>query len=297
MGSAPRISRLAWRWPGRASVPRRRLGWALYIGVNIGLILSWGPDMLSTHERDWDVWRALGPATSTGSFYELGTELPYLLSPVLAPVMAFVGLIGPLPWAAVNVVMLAVLRDWRLIALILVSLGFWTNVVGGNTFTFVVVSAVLALRGSRSWALVFLGLLFLMPRPVQVPLAMWLLWWMPGIRLAAVGLFAVHAVVVVLTGLGPPWISAMLETAGAPWSIGPDHWIGAYWLAIGIPLAAFLLWRGHPGWAGVAASPYWVPHYFLMPLTEVGGNVGRRKQGLEGDATPDRSNRPLSAVR
>jgi hypothetical protein len=187
---------------------------------------------------------------------------------VLAPVIALVGVIGPLPWAIVHLGALALLRDWRLILLVLVSLGFWTNVAGGNTFTFVFVAGVLALRGSRRWALVYVALLFLMPRPVQLPLALVLLWRQPEIRLPAAGLFVLHAIAVLLTGYAADWIATLAALDVPSWSMGPSYWLGLWWLAIGIPLGLVLLWRGHPGWAGLAWSSYWVPAYFLMPLIE-----------------------------
>ena len=247
---------LSWRW----------VGLALYIGVNVGLLLAW--DVVASHQADWILWRALPERLASGMLYHSETGLPFLWSPVLAPVIAGVGIIGPLPWAIVHLGALALLRDWRLIALVLVSLGFWTNVAGGNTFTFVFVAGVLALRGSQRWALVYLALLFLMPRPVQLPLALVLLWRLPEIRLPAAGLFVLHAIAVLLTGYAPDWIATLASLDVPSWSMGPSYWLGLWWLAIGIPLGLVLLWRGHPGWAGLAWSSYWVPAYFLMPLVE-----------------------------
>ena len=249
---------------GRAHVRWSHVAVAVYIGLNVGLLLAW--DIVGDHTADWALWSALPGALFSDHLYDLSTYIPYAWSPVMAPVMALVGLIGPVPWALVHIATLLLLRDWRLIGLLLVSLGFWTNVVGGNTFTFVIVAGVLALRGSRGWSLVYLALLFLMPRPVQVPLALLLVWRYPEIRVPAAGLFVVHAVAVGATGYAVDWLQAMASLGVPPWSVGPSHWLGLSWLAIGAPLGLILLWRGHPGWAGLAWSTYWVPAYLLMPL-------------------------------
>lgn len=285
----------------RLALPRSRwrlIGLAAYVGINVGLILSW--DLVETHGRDWQVWRTLPDALLGGTIYHLGTELPFILSPVMAPVMAFVGIIGLLPWTALNVLVLLLLRSPLLIGLVLASVGFWTSVAGGNTFAFVFVAAVLAIRGSRGWAIAYMCLLILMPRPVQLPLGIWLLWTMPAIRAPSFVLFVTHTVVVLLSGYGGDWLGAMVAVADAPWSIGPSHWMGLAWLAIGLPLGAILLLRGHPGWAGLAVSSYWVPHYFLMPVTDLIARHGTAEWSQTGDAVTHRFSpmgaNPKSAV-
>jgi len=262
--STMRRALMAGRWDSRRWL--RWIALAFYVGINLATVFAW--DLIGSHRADWNTWTAVRSGIASGTLYELPTEIPYAWSPALAPVIAVVGLIGPLPWAIVHLAALALLRDWRLIALVLVSLGFWTNVAGGNTFTFVFVAGVLALRGSRRWALVYLALLFLMPRPVQLPLALVLLWRQPEVRVPAAGLFVLHAIAVLLTGYAGEWIATLASLDVPSWSMGPSYWLGLWWLAIGIPLGLVLLWRGHPGWAGLAWSSYWVPAYFLMPLVE-----------------------------
>ena len=249
----------------RASTLRGSVVVVVYAAVNIGLLLSW--DIVGSHQADWTLWEGIGTSLTSGTLYT-ADGLPYLWSPLLAPVMALVGIVGLVPWAVVHVATLALLRDWRLIGLLLVSLGFWTNVVGGNTFTFVVVAAILALRGSRGWAMVYLALLFLMPRPVQVPIGLLLLWRMPEIRLPTLAVFVAHAAAVLATGYADDWLQVMVSLGVPVWSVGPSYWLGLSWLVIGVPLGLVLLWRGHPGWAGLAWTSYWLPHYFLIPMTE-----------------------------
>ena len=230
------------------------------------MVLTW--DLVDGHARDWDTWHALPAALANGTLYELETELPFPYSPLFAPVMAGIGIIGLIPWTAISCAALTLLRDRRLIVLVLVSIGFWTNVAGGNTFTFVLVSGALALAGSRRAAIVFLVLTMLMPRPLQLPIAAVLLWRMPNIRLPVAAIFVVHGVVVLFSGYADDWIAAVVEQTFPPWNLGPSRWIGLLWLPVGAVLGVVLFWRRRPGWAGLAFSSYWVPHYLLMPLAE-----------------------------
>lgn len=249
------------------SLPWRWLGWALYIGVNVALISMLRPD---TDHPDWQLWLSLPDKLRVGTLYAQTGEARYVWSPVLAPIMAAAPLLGYWTWGAFHVASVFLLRDWRLIGLVLVSWGFWIDTIGGNTFTFILVAGVLALRGSRPAALVFLALCILMPRPIQLPLALWLLWSMPSIRLPVVALVAVHAVAVLLTGYAAEWLGSMLIQTGATiGSIGPTLIFGQAWLLIGIPLGAWLAWHRHFGWAGAAVSPYMLPAYWLWPLLDL----------------------------
>ena len=229
-------------------------------------MLTW--DFIDGHVRDWDTWRALPAALAEGNLYALETELPYPYSPLFAPVMAGIGMIGLIPWAAISCAALMLLRDWRIIVLVLVSVGFWTNVAGGNAFTFVLVSAALALAGSHRAAIVFLVLTMLMPRPLQLPIAAVLIWRMPDIRLPVAAIFVVHGAGVLLTGYADDWIGAVVAQTFPTWNLGPSRWMGWLWLPVGAVLGVLLWWRRRPGWAGLAFSSYWVPHYLLMPLAE-----------------------------
>ena len=250
------------------SLTWRQIGLAVYLGLNIGMILYQPWHVGFT--RDWELWRSLAPALATGDLYgSLGVELPYVWSPFMAPLMAAVGIGGPLPWAALHVAALLTLRDWRLIVLMLCTWGFWTDVAGANTFGFVVIAGALAWRGSRSAALVYLTLLFLMPRPIQVPLALLLLLGMPEIRWPALIIFASHTGLVVASGYATSWIANMLEYGSTtPHDLGPRFFLGAVWVPIAIALAAWFTWWRRPGWAGLFVSAYWLPQYFLMPLIE-----------------------------
>jgi hypothetical protein len=254
--------------PRPLDVPWRQVGIALYVGVNVGMMLFWNV-FGDIDPADWDTWRAVPNGLRQGTLYNLGTELPFILSPLMAPVMATIGMLGMWLVGALQVATVFLLRSPLLIGLTLVSWGFWTGVLGGSAFGFVFVAGALAMRGSKSAALIYMALLFLMPRPVQMPLALYLLWHRPDLRWPTATIAMVNAVGVLLTGYADEWLAA-LSTLGVPaWNLGPAALIGTWWLVLGIPLGAVLLWRGHPGWAGLAWSTYWVPHYFLMPLVDL----------------------------
>lgn len=259
----------------------RRIGWrriaaAIYIALNlVALPFSIA---FSTHLDDWQLWSSLPGRLAEGTVYRPVDGLPaFVWSPVAAWLMAGVAAIGYWPWVAAHVAVLPLLRSPWLILLTACSWAFWWDTASAHTMTFVFVVAVLALRGSRWAALTYLGLFLLMPRPVQLPLAIWLLWRMPWTRWPFVGLFAAHAAVVLVTGYGPDWVAAAITySASGGLGIGPGRYLGLAWLVVGVPLAALLLARGRVGWAGVAVTPYLLPQYLLFPLLELVPRNGER---------------------
>jgi hypothetical protein len=239
---------------------------AVYVGINVGMILYDAP---FTHfARDWDVWRRLRDALAQGRLYDGGSALPYLLSPLAAPLLAVQGALGPWFSVLLHVAAVAVIRRPLLIGLVLVSWGFWTDMVGGNTLTYAFVGGFLALREPGRWGLVYLAIFLLGPRMVEVPLAVWLLWRQPSLRLPGAALLAGNLLAVGVTGYLPAWIDTIASLGIPDWTIGPSRWLGPVWLLIGIPVGALLLARGRAGLAGLATSQYWVPQYFLMPLLD-----------------------------
>lgn len=255
-------------WP--AAIPRLRWRWigvAVYIGFNVALLIAFALGEPDVEHADWELWRALGDRP----MYDTDTRAPFVWSPVAGWFMTLVPeVLGHTLWAALHFAALLLLRDWRLIGLVLISIGFWGEIAGGNTMTFVFVAGVLALRGSRPAALVYLVLLFLMPRPIQAPLAVWLLWTMPNIRWPAAGLFVMHAVLVLASGLTLDWFSTMLGHGDPAGNFAPSAVIGTVpWLAIGVPIGAWLTWKGRVGWAGLAVNPYWLLAYLFVLLWEL----------------------------
>ena len=255
-------SRTSGRW-GPSGPAWRRIGIAVYLGINLGLIAyqPWNVGFI----RDWDLWRAI--ALGGDLYRETGAELAYVWSPLMAPVVA--GVVAfPAAWFIAHIAAVLLVRDWVFIGLMFCSWGFWADVAGGNTFTFAVVSGILAWRGNRHAALVYLALSFLMPRPVQLPLAFLLLWRMPEIRLPSLVIFSAHALVV--SPYAVDWITRMVEYARTtPADLSPRFFIGAIWIPIAAAIAIWFTIRQKPGLAGLFASAYWLPQYFLMPLADL----------------------------
>lgn len=52
-------------------------------------------------------------------------------------------------------------------------------------------------------------------------------------------------------------------------NFSPTRLIGVVWLLIGVPLAAWLTWKGRVGIAGLAMTPYLLPPYLLMLLWDL----------------------------
>lgn len=176
-------------------------------------------------------------------------------------------------WQAVHLVGLALIRDWRVIGIALLSWAFWQDLANGNVMIFVLLSAWWALRGSTTGTIGFLALSVLVPRPLMLPVLAWLLVKRPQTRLW----FALFAAVVIGLSIGSGqmggWVDRMLATGtdelSSIWNIGPSKLLGPLWIPIAAGLAALLAWKGWLGVASVVIGPYLFPYYMLMGLLDV----------------------------
>jgi hypothetical protein len=236
-------------------------------GRSIGIILNNGPAV------DWSQYvEAASRFWNGGELYAWTTNYGYHYSPLLAPLFGLLAPLGALGWRAVHVIAALALPSWPMRLVVLISWPFWFDVEAGNIVTFMLLAAAWALRGNRVAGIVYLALLVMVPRPLMLPVAAWLLWRQPSLRWLFVGLFVAHALVVLASGWGPEWLNALVLASHdvlSPVNIGPSRFIGAWWLVLGGPLAAWLTVRGHVGWASLCASPYWLPYYLLMPVLEL----------------------------
>jgi hypothetical protein len=248
----------------------RRDVWILvaYGLVNLLILLALRPAPNADWATSW--W----PLAGWGSAVY---EHPWRYSPVLLPVAALVVAGGPWVLGAAHLVALAALTrlgTW-MVWLVALSAFFWVDLLVGNVFTFVAVAGAFAVAGSRGGALIFLILTLLMPRPVQIPLAMWLLWRRAELRIPFAAVFGLHAFGVLASGLAGAWIGALfgsLSQASEPFALGPGRVLGAWWLVLGIPLAGLMVWRGSArvaALAGLVASPYLLPQHLLMAVIAV----------------------------
>lgn len=200
-----------------------------------------------------------------------GVTSPFRYSPVaiwiIQPVAASLGIVG---FALLQFASLLLLPP-RVGIVVAISFPFWFDVLWGNPFTFVFVAAFLALRGNRAGMLAYIVLTLLMPRPVQLPLLVWLLWREPWVRVPFVALFVAHTGLVLWSGYAVDWVRSLMDASGfeatQAYNFGPTRFVGYAWFVVGVPLAVYLF-RRHPGWAGLAISPYVFGQYWLMVLVD-----------------------------
>jgi hypothetical protein len=256
----------------RLAVPER-LQWPLaFLFLNLP-VLTAGLLWLVAFPADWELWEQLPERIGTHTLYDHGPVYNWVWSPIAAWLLAYA--VVPLGYGVLMAVRTAVLPllGWRLAALTVLSLPFWVDAINGNLFVFSVVAGVLALRGNRWGALAYLALTCIMPRPVQFPLAAWLVWRHPETRWPFAAMVTASLIVLLATGYATDWLSVLVSLAGGygtpEVNLGPSRMLGVGWLIIGLPLSVWLTITGRVGWAGMALSPYLVPQYLLAILWEM----------------------------
>ena len=233
-------------------------------------VLAFGMLWVLAFPHDWVVLAQVPARLRDGTLYDHTAVYNFVWSPIMAWLLAAV--IIPAGYWALFVARAATLPllGRELAFLTVLSLPFWIDAINGNYFTFVVVAGVLALRGSRAGGLAFLALACLMPRPIQVPLAAFLLWHRTDLRVPFVAMVAVSAAVAVASGYAPDWLAALSSFGGEGRDhMGPSRFVGSVWYLVGVPLAIWLTIKGRVGWAGLALSPYVLPQYLLAILWEI----------------------------
>lgn len=274
-------------FPGDLS--RRRIRWwILLFAIPIVAIATWNAySVLRAFIHlavVWDGsaidWHHLRDASRLANPFE---QDEFRWSPVAAWLLKPITALGLTGWRAAQVAAVLTIRDWRVVAVILISAPFWVDVMNGDGITFVMVAAWHALAGSRAATLSYLALSMLMPRPLMLPVLAWLLWKRPETRVWFVAIAGAHAALVLASGLALHWGARLLAT-GAELNhinnIAPSHWIGWAWVPIGLGLAVWLTWRGRLGLASIAASPYVFPYYLLMLVLEL------RPRNMPTEAVP-----------
>lgn len=277
-------------WP--TAMPWRRVGIAFYVGLNLAMMLGVErPEVWVA--SDWALWQALPSALAEGRLYDTDTFLPYPYSPIAAPMMMSLTALGIWGSVILHLAALFLLRSAGLVALTLVTWGFWADALGGNVMVYAFVAGVLALRGHRMAKIAYVIMLVLVPRPVMVPLALWLLWKDSQLRVPAALIFLSHALAVLITGYAGAWIATMFAYGLAPpTNLGPVAFVGVSWFVVGIPLGVWLTWRGWTGLAGLAVSPYILPIYLLSILWDV---VPKHRSSSDSDS--QQSGRPVTVHR
>ena len=238
------------------------------VGRSIGLILDGVPAV------DWQQYfEAARRLRSGGDLYEISYDYVSRYSPLFAAFFGLVAPMGVVAWRLLHLVAALALPSMPMRLVALVSWPLWYDIQTGNLLTFVVLAAAWALRGNRLATGIYLVLFILGPRPLMLPVAAWLLWQRPEWRWPFAAALVVHAAAVLGLGWAEGWIGSLVaasEDALLPSNIGPSRFVGTIpWLVVGLPLAAWLTWKGRVGWASLAASPYWFPYYLLFAVLEV----------------------------
>lgn len=275
----------------------RRVAWG---GVGVMTLMSVATivSAIAQHNpADWRVLAAAAERAGTPALYVQWDTGAFRYSPLYAWMLMPLGWLGPVGWTGMHVLAAFAFGSWRITAVVLISWPFWFDATSGNVLIFVVLAAWWALHGSRLATLSYFALTLLMPRPLMLPVAAWLLWQRPDTRLPFGALFLLHAGLVVWTGLADEWLGALAsggDMLDHKWNVGPSQFIGAAWLPAGLALATWLSWRGRVGLASLAISPYMLPYYYLFGLLEIRDPArAHRRSDSDGPVgRPQRANVP-----
>jgi hypothetical protein len=269
------IARLRRVWPvGANRLPRPVLAAILTVAAALSLysILPVIEAVFTGYYAfDWVNFVEAGARLGRDDLYEIDDPYAFRWSPMAAAILGVVTLLPLWLWQVLHVAVLPMLRSWWLVAACLVTYPLWFDIQTGNIMIFVAVTGFWALRENRLATALFLGLTVLVPRPLMIPLAAWILWHRPAWRIPFILFFAAHTMLVLASGYATEWISALLTVETeftSDFNYGPSRLIGLTWVPIGIGLAAWMTWRNRLGLASLAISPYWLPYYFLILLLE-----------------------------
>lgn len=233
--------------------------------AHLGLV-----NAVNTIGGDWTLMSTASNVTLAGGNPYAGTE--FMWPPLGAIAFYPAALMGWHLWQIAHLVGALAMPTWRLRIVVLVAFPFWWDVELGNILTFVLLAAVWAIRGNRIAILIFLALTILVPRPLMIPIAAWILWKEAWTRapffLALAGSVAVTAAI----GLLVPFVARSFDATSLlshHANVAPSHLIGAAWIAIAAPISVWLFSRHRLGLASLFAAPYWFPYYLLMGLADV----------------------------
>lgn len=249
---------------------------ALLVAVTSPLALYWWDLIVQgSITFDWDVYVEAGRRVWAGSpeLYEQSDRYGFRHSPVFAYLVSLFAWIGSLGIRVVTFAAALALPTWPMRLLAIASWPFAMDVQHGALLTIIVFLAVWALRGSRVAGIGFLIATLLSPRALMMPIAAFLLWKHPDLRIPGVLIAVVHGLAVFATGYADDWLMALAtvgtDQIGTLLNLSPSRFIGGWWLLIGVPLAIWLTLRGRVAVAALAISPYVLPHYLLLLLIEL----------------------------
>lgn len=253
--------------------PLEGRGWLLLVGVAVFAVwnthqlldvLWWGPQ--AWHANDWAILGTVDPADPYATWwYKWSIPAAWIWGYLITPM-------GPILWTVLHFAALALLP--RVVAFTaLVTFPFWFDLANGNIIVFVTVAAWHALAGNRWGVIAFVALAVLVPRPIMLPVLLWLLWTRTDARWAFLAVGAFVGVVTILSGSVGAWASHLFAAASsemtATYNYSPSRWIGWWWVVIAVPLAVIATVKGRFGIASLLATPYVIYYYPVMLLLEL----------------------------
>jgi hypothetical protein len=112
----------------------------------------------------------------------------------------------------------------------------------------------------------------IVPRPLYIPILLWLWFKEPRFRRLMLGTAMVIALLTIATGFAWSWLQVLAQSGDEianTLNMAPSRFIGYAWVPFGIAGMVWALRRGRIGLASLLASPYWLPYYFVMVLLDL----------------------------
>jgi hypothetical protein len=278
--------------------PVARVGAVLLLVLNFALVVQ---VIQGGYPDDWNRFIAAGQRALAGESIYLPSDPKYWGFSYAPPMAYLFGLLVPIGfvgWLALHFAATAALPR-PLGAIAMLTFPWWWDLMAGNVMTFVVLFAAWALRG-HAWAIgLTLIAAILMPRPLVIPLVLWLLWRHPQWRLRFVVIVGAVGLATIATGQAEDYL-AVITRSGSDianyWNLSPSRFLGLAWLPIGVGFAVVLFRRGRVGLACLAVSPYLLPYYLLFGLVDLDAQGARRFIAPDRPASPSDSPRQLEPL-
>jgi hypothetical protein len=235
----------------------------------------WGLIAAGSGAFDWGIFVEAGHRAWVGSpdLYQVTDLYSFRHSPLMALAMPAIAWIGVLGVRLIITAAALAMPTWPMRLLALTSWSFAMDLQNGALITVLVAVGARALRGARWAGVAFLVLTVISPRPLMLPIAAYLLWRQPDLRVPAIAIVVVHALGALATGYADDWVRMLLSVGSdgvdSYFNLSPSRFIGGWWLPIGGILSVWLTYQGRVGWAALAINPYVLPHYLLFALLEL----------------------------
>ncbi len=249
-----------------------RTGIAIALAANVVLLLvAWRGLLFAPTPPDWLGLVDAANKISAGLDPYVGQTYAFRWSPLAAWLLVPFVTLGLPVWQLLHVASL-LLRPRAFILASLVCFAFWVDVAMGNVVVFGFVLAYLALSGKRVGVIGFVVFALLVPRPLYIPLLVWLWLRHAELRPAMLLTAACVAVLTLATGYTASWFEILLSSTGDianSTNMAPSALIGYAWIPIGVAASVWAFRRGWIGSASLLAAPYWLPYYFQMLLLDL----------------------------